>query len=305
MGESGASDKDIASLFNNLYGKMNGVFEDYGEGKPVSRSVVDVVSTTIINLVNTRKNRVLEFLLCGENHSEDYGQSAVNICVLSVVVSLYLNLPEQKVRNIACGALLHDSGMMKIPREIIEKKGSLTPDEVKIIQSHPYYSYKLIVTDLMYSEEVGQIAYQHHERWDGSGYPKNKRDRAIELGARIIAVVDAYEAMISRKNYRNSMIGYNAMKTLLEDNARRFDPAVLKAFIQSVGIYPVGSIVLLSDTAIARVIEGHYESPLRPKIRILVDSAGKTYPDKTGEVIDLLMNRSLFIIRAIDPREIQ
>lgn len=304
MTEQGTNEKDTPVIFNTLYGKMNEIFEAYEWDKPISRSVIDSVATSIINLVNTQRNRILEFLLCGENHSEDYGQSAVNICVLSVVVSIFLNLPEQKVRNIACGALLHDVGMKKIPLEIIEKKGALQPDEIKTIQSHPYYSYKLIVKDLMYSEEVGQIAYQHHERWDGSGYPKNKKDRAIELGARIIAVVDAYEAMISRKNYRNSMIGYNAMKTLLEDNARRFDPVVLKAFIQSVGIYPVGSIVLLSDTAIARVIEGHYESPLRPKIRILVDSAGNTYPNNAGEVIDLLMNRGIFIIRAIDPREI-
>jgi HD-GYP domain-containing protein (c-di-GMP phosphodiesterase class II) len=162
----------------------------------------------------------------------------------------------------------------------------------------------MICKELLYPEEVGVIALQHHERWDGEGYPRRLAGEAIDLGARIVSVADAFEAMVCEKPYRNSMIGYQAMKNLLSDNARRFDPEVLKAFIKTMGIYPIGSIVLLNTGAIARVIEGHSDAPLRPKIRILVDEFGNAFNNDDGEIINLLQEKSMFIARAIDPKEL-
>jgi hypothetical protein len=94
------------------------------------------------------------------------------------------------------------------------------------------------------------------------------------------------------------------MKNLLSDNSRRFDPDVLKAFIQTMGIYPIGSIVLLNSGAMARVIEIHGEAPLRPKIHILVDEFGKVFKAEGGDVIDLLTEKSLYIAKAVDPKEL-
>jgi hypothetical protein len=100
------------------------------------------------------------------------------------------------------------------------------------------------------------------------------------------------------------MMGYQAMKNLLSDNSRRFDPDVLKAFIQTMGIYPIGSIILLNNGAVARVIEVQGDAPLRPKIRILIDEFGKAFRQNDGELIDLLLEKSLFIARALDPKEL-
>jgi HD-GYP domain-containing protein (c-di-GMP phosphodiesterase class II) len=145
---------------------------------------------------------------------------------------------------------------------------------------------------------------QHHERWDGSGYPQRIAGNNIDIGARIVSVADAFEAMVSQKSYRNSMVGYQAMKNLLSDNSRRFDPHVLKAFINIMGIYPIGSIVLLSNGALARVIESHGEVPLRPKIHILISEFGRIFKPDEGETIDLLTEKSLFISKAVDPRDL-
>lgn len=117
-------------------------------------------------------------------------------------------------------------------------------------------------------------------------------------------MADAFEAMVSVKPYRNSMIGYAAMKTLLSDNSRRFDPEILKAFIKSMGIYPLGSTVLLNNAAIARVVETHPDAPLRPKLRLLVDEFGNRAEGERGEVVDLLLEKTLFIARALDPKEL-
>jgi hypothetical protein len=110
--------------------------------------------------------------------------------------------------------------------------------------------------------------------------------------------------MVSKKSYRNSMIGYQAMKNLLSDNSRRFDPDVLKAFIQTMGIYPIGSIILLNNGAMARVTDVQGTAPLRPRIQIVIDENGKTYKQEEGEFIDLLKDKRIFISRAVDPSEI-
>jgi HD-GYP domain-containing protein (c-di-GMP phosphodiesterase class II) len=148
------------------------------------------------------------------------------------------------------------------------------------------------------------VVLQHHERWDGEGYPRRISGTAIDMGARIVSVADAFEAMVSQKPYRNSMMGYQAMKNLLSDNSRRFDPDVLKAFIQTMGIYPIGSIIFLNNGALARVVEVHGSAPLRPKIRVLIDEFGKVFQQDEGEILDLLTEKSLFIARAVDPKEV-
>jgi HD-GYP domain-containing protein (c-di-GMP phosphodiesterase class II) len=194
--------------------------------------------------------------------------------------------------------------MFRLPKDILDKKGGLSEAELQRMQAHPLYTHRIVSKELLYPEDVGLIALQHHERWDGEGYPRRISGIAIDMGARIVSVADAFEAMVSQKPYRNSMMGYQAMKNLLSDNSRRFDPDVLKAFIQTMGIYPIGSIILLNNGALARVIEIHGDAPLRPKIRVLVDEFGKVFKQDEGDVIDLLTEKSLFIAKAIDPKEL-
>ena len=140
--------------------------------------------------------------------------------------------------------------MVKVPKAILRKKEKLSPEELNQIRTHPIHSYRVISKELKYPEEIGVIALQHHERWDGQGYPRHLRGEDINLAARIVAVADAYIAMINERPHRNSMIGYSAMKNVLSDNGRHFDPRVLKAFLESMGIYPIGSIVQLNNSAI-------------------------------------------------------
>jgi HD-GYP domain-containing protein (c-di-GMP phosphodiesterase class II) len=172
------------------------------------------------------------------------------------------------------------------------------------MQVHPLYSYHIVCTELKFSEDVGRIVIQHHERWDGEGYPRRFRGKEIAMGARIVSVVDAFEAMVSEKPYRNSMIGYQAMKNILSDNSRRFDPDVLKAFVRIMGIYPIGSIVRMNTGAVARVTDVRGEAPLRPKIQLVIDEKGAEIQPKERKIIDLLKEKRFFIIRALDPKTV-
>ena len=116
-------------------------------------------------------------------------------------------------------------------------------------------------------------------------------------------MADAFEAMISERPYRNSMIAYNAMRQILNDNSRRFDSDILKVFIKSMGIYPIGSIVLLNNSGIGKVVETHTDAPLRPEIMLLVGADGKKVNKEIR--IDLLKEKDLFIAKAIHHKEFQ
>ncbi len=215
-----------------------------------------------------------------------------------------MSMVKHKLLQLATVALLHDVGMLRLPPELLTKKGKLAPEELKKMRTHPIHSYKIITRELKYAEEIGLAALQHQERWDGAGYPRGISGRNIILPARIVSVVDSFEAMVSTRPYRGSMIGYAAMRAILSDNSRRFDPEVLKVFIRTMGIYPIGSIVLLSNGAIGRVLENNVDAPLKPIVKVMINERGREYPDDNGETLDLYNEKSVFIAKAVDPREL-
>ena len=232
-------------------------------------------------------------------------KALVDTAILAETIANFMNLPEDYIDDIILGSLLHDCGMLRIPDAILNKKTALSDTEMQTVVAHTVYGYKAVLSEFVYTERVAMLVLEHHERWDGKGYPNGLDKDSIEIGARIIAVVDAFVAMTARKAYRNALLGYDAMKTLLADKGRRFDYEVIKAMIQSIGVYPIGSIVLMNDTSIVRVVGTHPEAPLRPLIRVLIDETGHLYPNNKGKLIDLKEYKNTFIVKAIDPLQYQ
>ncbi len=256
-----------------------------------------------IQIVEDHPDQLIAFTLQKRLKAPQSAMSAVNCTIFSLVIGQNLKLPGHRLSQLAFGGLLHDLGMTKVPSAVLDKQGDLTPEEAEQIHTHATSSYSIIVKTLGYPEEVGQIGLQHHERWDGKGYPSGLSGKGIALAARIVSVADAFEAMVRDRPYRNPMIGYQAMKQLLNDNSRRFDSEILKIFVKAMGIYPIGSIVLMSDGSIGRVERIHSDAPLRPVIQLLVDKHGRRLSGEQSRKIDLLEEKSLFIARAIGPKE--
>ena len=271
---------------------------------PIESRDLDAIISRILQAVRDERQSYIEFILGGEIEGHDMAKSLINTAILSALIAMELKLPNHKVMQIVTGALLHDVGMLRMPKEIVQKKGGLSPEELKRIQSHPLLTHHIVTKELSLPENVGVIVLQHHERWDGEGYPRHISGESIDLGARIVSVADAFEAMVSKKPYRKSMLGYQAMKNLLSDNMRSFDPNIIRTFIQTMGIYPIGSIVLLNNGAIARVIKVMPLAALRPRIKILVDESGKVFNQDEGAEINLITEKGLFISKAVDPKEV-
>jgi len=296
--------RELFLRYSELVERLSAVFQQIQKGEAIETKSVDSIAQGVVALVREEKSAAIAAILGTDNPAPELARSGVNVAVLSTVIGVTLKIPAHKLTYLATGALLHDVGMLRIPESIVRKQGGLTEDETQKIRAHPLLSYRIITKELLYPDDVGLIGLQHHERWDAEGYPRRTAAGDIDLLARIVSIADAFEAMVSVKPYRGSMIGYAAMKALLSDNSRRFDPEILKAFIQSMGIYPLGSTVLLNNAAIARVIEIHPEAPLRPRLRIFVDEFGKRYEGNDGDCIDLATEKTLFIARALDPKEL-
>ena len=295
---------EVMGVYSKLATRLAGVHSSVKRQQSLESSEIDTIVDTLFALLRGNKNDMIQYILYGLQGESGFVENALNCAVLATLVGINMNMVQHKILHLATGALLHDVGMLRLPDAIVSKRAELTREERQTIATHPIHSYKIITREMKFPEEIGTIALQHQERWDGEGYPKGLSGKDIILPARIVAVADSFEAMVSKRPYRNSMIGYAAMRAILSDNARRFDPAVLKIFIRTMGIYPIGSVVLLSNSCVGRVVETNPESPLRPQVKIMIDESGREFRKDEGEVVDLMHEKKVFIARAVDPKEV-
>jgi HD-GYP domain-containing protein (c-di-GMP phosphodiesterase class II) len=296
---------DQYRAYKNLIDKLSAVFTSINSSINIEMRAVDNITLQLLQDLQNNPDNFVAFILGGEVTGHELAKSSVNTAILSALTANEMKLTGHKIHNIVSGALLHDVGMLRLSKGITEKRGGLSDAELEQIKSHPLHTSKIVTGELFGPKEVNLIALQHHERWDGNGYPDQLSGEAIDIGARIVSIADAFEAMVSKKSYRNSIIGYQVIKNLMADNARRFDPAVIIAFTKIIGIYPIGSIVRFNDGSLGRVISLNAGTPLRPVVQMLMDKNGEALDMENPEIIDLLKGRTLFIKEAIDPAKLE
>jgi len=289
-------------VIKEITGQISGIFKIIRKGgfdadmesNPALRKIRRTADS-IINIVKNNRADAPECVLCLPDEDKP-AKSAVRTAVYSILIAGELNMDSQATAGITAAALLHDTGMLRLPESIVNKGGPLAPEEMKIIQSHPVLSFKIIRKELRCPKNIAAIALRHHERWDGGGYPSGLGGEAIPKEAQIICVAGAFDAMVSERPYRAAITPYNAMKILVSENQTRFAPDILNTFVNIMGIYPAGSGVVLNDGRVAKVIRYNRSAPLRPAVQIISENgSGKT---EHGERIDLLKEKNLFISQA-------
>jgi hypothetical protein len=306
-GRAGAApagpERRSARVYINSVKALEQAHEAIRGGGRVSHDAIDAIVNDLISEVESDRESLIRYVLLGGEGGGRLSSSSVNSAIIATIIGRSMKLLSFKLVQLTTGALLHDVGMLKVDDTILSKKGSLSADEIRQIRTHPIHGYSIVLKVLRYPEEVASIALLHQERWDGKGYPRRLKGEEIPLGARIVAVADAFEAMVNRRAYRDQVIGYKAIKGILSDNGRHFDPQVLKAFLSCVGIHPVGSLVLLNDSSVGRVVANNVQAPLRPRVELIVDSGGQRLPESVA--VDLLAQKELFIARPVTPGEIE
>ncbi|NLY88314.1 MAG: HD-GYP domain-containing protein [Firmicutes bacterium] len=226
---------------------------------------------------------------------------SVNVAILTLLVGEVLGYSKKELHELGTAALLHDLGMLSVPQEIWQKQGALSPAEQVEIRKHPVYGEELLRAS-GFSEEVIRVAREHHERYDGSGYPDGKREKEISFKARILAVTDVYDACISFRPYRDQMTPQQALDQLLSEK-EKYDPVVLNAFISVMAIYPIGSFVVLNSGEVAKVIRVSKNSPFRPEVRIYFDREGNLLDQPPRINLAEEKNHTLYIDKTLPAEE--
>lgn len=198
-------------------------------------------------------------------------EHCMRVGILAIAFGKHLQLPQQDLEMVGLCGMLHDVGKMKVPQHILNKEGALTPDEFKIVKEHTVLGYVFLKNHGGIDEEVCTAAYNHHERLNGNGYPRQITPENIGLFDRLIAIVDSYDAMTSDRCYRKGMPPSQALSILYKEQDCHYDAELVKEFIQMVGIYPVGSLVQMNNGQIGIVLGVNPDHKLEPVIELLTD----------------------------------
>jgi HD-GYP domain-containing protein (c-di-GMP phosphodiesterase class II) len=201
-------------------------------------------------------------------HKDSYlMEHSVNLSVLMSVYGRYRKLPRETLHQLMIGALLHDIGKTQVPDEVLHKPGRLNDSEFEIIKQHALYSRAILEQTPGISELAITVAAQHHEKMDGSGYPLGLKGEEISQFGRMTAIVDVYDAITADRVYHRGIPPTAAMKKLLEWSDHHLDRHLVETFIKCMGIYPIGSLVLLESGLMAVVIEINEHSQMTPVVR--------------------------------------
>ena len=196
------------------------------------------------------------------------------------------------------GGLLHDLGKAKVPQEVLNKPGRLSENEYEIMKSHSVHGDELAKASGITDVRVLSVIRNHHERWNGQGYPDGFQRDGIPLFARIAAVADVFDALTAKRVYKDPMSSREAVSMIMESSDSDFDRTVVRALLLSVGLYPPGTTVELSDFSVGVVVGARNTDLFRPQVHISVDGKGRRAPE--GTIIDLAMQQDLFVRRALD-----
>jgi HD-GYP domain-containing protein (c-di-GMP phosphodiesterase class II) len=244
------------------------------------RIEVNEVQENVDELVESvSRNRDALTALIKLRHFDDYTYThSLNVSVLSISAGKTLGLSDPELKILGLGTMFHDLGKIRIPDRILNKPGKLTDEEFAIMRSHSALSADIITEqNLNVSDQVIQVARYHHERIDGSGYPDHLQGEQIPALATICGLADVYDALTSDRVYHKGMPPHEALKFIYSLRGTHFQPDWVDRFVQSVGIYPPGTIVELNSKHRAVVIEVYNRSLLTPLVKVVTDPNGQLY----------------------------
>ena len=210
---------------------------------------------------------------------------SVAVCALMVALARQLGLDEPTTRELGMAGLLHDLGKAVIPLEILNKPGKLTDEEFTIIKSHPGEGHRMLVEGAGVGDVPLDVVLHHHEKMDGSGYPQRLKADQISLFARMGAVCDVYDAVTSNRPYKAGWDPAESIRRMADWCQGHFDGHVFQAFVKSIGIYPVGSLVKLESGRLAIVMEQSGDSLLTPRVKAFFSTRSGVHI--APEIIDL------------------
>lgn len=258
--------------------------------------IMEIVSTIIEDLLNDEGVLLnLSDIRAVDDYTFDH---SVNVCVLSIVTGIALGYDKEKLLKLGVGAILHDIGKVLIAQEILNKPGALDEREYSEIKKHTELGYHTIVRHTELHASSMMVVLEHHERYNGTGYPAGKKKNEIHEFSRIVAIADVYDALTSDRVYKKKIHPDEAIEYLVSMGNHDFDDEILEKFLQYVTGYPIGTVVLL-NSGIRGVISGNNKDyPSRPKVKCIIDQSGNKI--KYNAELELIYHPSVTIVKVLE-----
>ncbi len=256
-------------------GAMMVMFQDVRLGKAIDAVHCMPLVDDITSSVNRNPGAIVS--LARLKTSDDYTyMHSVAVCALMVALARKLDLSEADTREAGMAGLVHDLGKALMPQEILGKPGALTAEEYAVMRTHPRAGYDLLMEARGVGERAMDVCLHHHEKINGTGYPQGLKGDQISLFARMGAVCDVYDAITSNRPYKIGWDPALSIKKMAQwSREGHFDEAVLQAFVRSIGIYPVGSLVRLASDRLGVVVDQSPASLLTPVVKAVFDIPGR------------------------------
>ena len=201
-------------------------------------------------------------------YDENTSLHSINVAILAIMFGYNLGLNITKLNNLAVGGLLHDIGKTKVPIEILNKTDKLTPEEFEEIKKHPQYGWDILSEDILMPATIKAIVYQHHENWDGTGYPRHLENYNVYELAAIVHICDVFDALISKRSYKSAFKYSDTIQYIQSQSGKMFSPYYTKYFFKFVPIFHTGTDVILSNNEKAIIVKNNLGDMTRPTVRL-------------------------------------
>lgn len=270
--------KTVKRTYFNAVSFTKGVMNKIKSGEKINAKKAKRVVESMVDIILSE-----EELLVGMTAIKDYDDytyhHSVNVSILSVALGQRMGLSKNMLLELGIVALFHDIGKTEIPPEVLNKPGSFTDEEWKIVKKHPFWGVEAILRMKKLDEvsiRSAIVAFEHHIYRDGTGYPERTLPSDLDLYSKIVSIADQYDGMTSsRVYYRVPMSPDKALSLMMERAGNQIDPLLLKFFINMVGVYPVGTLVMLDTKELGLVYGSNTMFPNKPKVLVIMSPKGE------------------------------
>lgn len=275
------------SLYQDAKSIQEQAFENMKAGKPIDTNAMKEVADGFIDSV-FRNQDALACMTKMREKDAYLMEHSVNVSIIMTIFARHLGIERDVIHDLATGALLHDLGKIGIPDEILNKKGRLSDEEMSVMRSHVTLGYEVLKRSGELSPISLEVVQDHHEKLNGDGYPNYKSSDELSMYARMISIVDTYDAITANRCYQNARTSVTAFKILRSESGECFDEELVAEFISCMGIHPVGTLVKMKSNKLGLVTRSNFVNPICPEVNVFYSLTNKGYIEP--KTIDLAAN---------------
>lgn len=267
--------RDAKIILGKASATLENSINEIRSGGKITMEPVKLLLEEIYNSVNENKDAIVT--VCRKKKKDGYVlEHSVSHCALMMAIGQTMGMAKDELLDLGLGGLFHDIGKIRIPEGILKKPGKLSPEELDIVKKHPLWGGEIMIASGNFPEKAISIAMEHHERYDGTGYPYQLAGNDISVIGQMAAIADVYDASISIRPYGTAGDPCQVIKNLFQGAGKLFHMDMVQQFIKTIGIYPIGTLARLESGKLGIVIKQN-KNLTQPVVRVVYDLKNNSY----------------------------